>query len=144
MLTEICAELKNYFLRNRECDIHSGTFTIENGSIDLSFLQDGQYFRIVGSVFNDGVWQYPLSDLKDEVFVGSIWAMAMPPEFIALADEITEWVNTNSAVLDSPYQSESFAGYSYSLKSGNANTGDSGAFSWKSQFASRLAKWRKI
>ena len=52
MLTELCQELKNWFER----EIHVGTFTIEGGQLtDCSFLQDGQYYRIIGSVFNDGV-----------------------------------------------------------------------------------------
>ena len=70
MLAELCAELKNYFLRNQSEDIHNGLFTISDGSIDLPFLLDGQYFRIVGSVMNDGVYQYPVSELADETFPG--------------------------------------------------------------------------
>ena len=56
ILTEICAELRNYFeVPNGR---HFGKFEISGGSIaPLDFLQDGQYFRIVGSVFNDGVYQ---------------------------------------------------------------------------------------
>ena len=72
MLTEICAELRNYFeVPNGR---HFGKFTISGGSIaPLDFLQEGQYFRIIGSVFNDGVHQYPASDLTDEVFNGAVW-----------------------------------------------------------------------
>ena len=56
MLTELCAELRNYFeVPNGR---HFGKFTISGGSIaPLDFLQEGQYFRIVGSVFNDGVYK---------------------------------------------------------------------------------------
>ena len=89
MLTELCKELKNWF----ETDKVFGVFTIENGSIDLSkFVQDGQYFRIIGSVFNDGVYEYPTTNLKDETFDGAIWPMAVPPAVIDLASEIGEWV----------------------------------------------------
>lgn len=35
MLTELCAELKNYFLRDIDADIHYGEYTISGGSIDL-------------------------------------------------------------------------------------------------------------
>lgn len=142
MLTELCAELKNYFLRDRDADIHYGEYTISGGSIDLPFLLDGQYFRIVGSVLNDGVYQYPASDLTDEMFSGAVWAMAVPPAVIALSAEIDGWNTANADALASPYTSESFGGYSYSLKSGSSNGGAS--LTWRDQFASRLAKWRRL
>lgn len=148
MLTELCAEIRNYFLRDYRKDIHVGTFTISNGSIEpLSFLQDGQYFRIVGSVLNDGVYKYGESNssLKDEVFSGAVWAMAVPPAVIALSQEIDDWVTANSAVLSSPYQSESFGGYSYSKASGGTKADGSGvAYGWQSQFANKLSPYRRI
>lgn len=146
MLTELCAEIRNYFLRDYRKDIHAGTFTISNGSIEpLSFLQTGQYFRIVGSVFNDGVHQYGGENdpLTDEVFSGAVWAMAVPPAVIALSEEIDDWVEANKSVIDSPYQSESFGGYSYSKGSSYANDSSS-AFGWRNQFASRLSPYRRI
>lgn len=146
MLTELCAEIRNYFLRDYRKDIHAGTFTISNGSIEpLSFLQTGQYFRIVGSVFNDGVHKYGENDpdLKDETFSGAVWAMAVPPAVIALSEEIDDWVEANKSVIDSPYQSESFGGYSYSKGSSYANDSNS-AFGWRNQFASRLSPYRRI
>lgn len=143
MLTELCAELKNYFLRDREADIHYGEYTISGGSIDLPFLLNGQYFRIVGSVLNDGVYQYPVDGLTDEEFSGAVWAMAVPPSVIALAADIEAWNAKNAEALASPYTSESFGGYSYTKASG-ASSGGSGAFTWRDQFASRLAKWRRL
>lgn len=142
MLTELCAELRNYFLRDREADIHYGEYTISGGSIDLPFLLEGQYFRIVGSVLNDGVYQYPASDLTDEEFSGAVWAMAVPPAVIALSEEIEAWNTANADALASPYTSESFGGYSYTKASGSSASG--GAYSWKDQFASRLSKWRRL
>lgn len=60
MIDAICAHLHNYF--TEEEDIHRGTWVIENGEIDLSdILLNGQYFRIVGSALNDGVYQYPVT-----------------------------------------------------------------------------------
>ena len=87
MLTEICAELRNWFVVPN--GVHIQTYTISGGSIaPLDFLQEGQYFRIIGSVFNDGVHQYPASDLTDETFHGAVWSMAIPPSVIDLAAEI--------------------------------------------------------
>ena len=139
ILTEICAELRNWFVVPN--GRHFGTFEISGGSIaPLDFLQDGQYFRIIGSVFNDGIHQYPASDLTDEVFHGAVWAMSLPPDLIALAAEIEEY-NNSDAGKPSPYSSESFGGYSYS-KFTDGNGGDGSR--WQKIFASRLNKYRKL
>ena len=143
MLTELCGEVRNYFLRNGEADIHKGTFTISYGEMQpLPFLQENQYYRIVGSVFNDGVWQYPNEPLTDEVFTGAVWAMAVPPSVIALSAEIEGWLADYGAVLNSPYTSESFAGYSYSKAS--SMSGDASGITWQGQFRNRLNKYRRI
>lgn len=137
MLTEICAEIRNYFVS----DIHNGTFEIVGGKITpLDFLQENQYFRIVGSVFNDGVYKNT-ADLKltNEVFCGSVWAMAVPPSVVALAEEIKKF-NESDEAKPSAYTSESFGGYSYSKA-----TDENGApMGWKKVFASRLNKYRRI
>lgn len=137
-ITDLCAELNNWFDVCRRF----GRFEITNGTIDLNFLQEGQYFRIVDSVFNNGVYMYPAYNLKDEVFNGAIWAMAIPPEVMCLLEDINTWSEANREEIDNPYQSESFGGggYSYSLKSG----GDSAGVTWQSHFKKRLNRWRKI
>ena len=136
MLEQVLMHLNNWFLV--PCGIHEGTYTIEDGSIALPFLLDGQYFRIVGSVFNDGLHQYPES-LIDETFTGSVWALAVPKSVIDLAADISAWQEKNGDA--GPYASESFGGYSYT-RSTDATTG--GPVTWQSVFRSRLAKWRKI
>lgn len=141
-MTELCQELKNYFLRDKNTDVHIGSFKVENGNINAVFLLPGQYFRIVGSILNDGVYQYPATDLRDEVFNGAVWAMAVPPAVIALAAEIDAWETANKAAIDSPFQSESFAGYSYSMKTGG--TSASGAVTWQGHFRDSLNRWRRI
>ena len=137
MLTELLAEIRNYFeVPNGR---HFGKFEISGGSIaPLDFLQEGQYFRIVGSVFNDGVYQYP-AKLKDEVFEGAVWAMRLPTAVIALAAEIKAY-NDSDAGKASPFTAESFGGYSYT-KATDANGAPIG---WQKAFASRLNKWRKL
>ena len=145
MLTELCKEINNYF----DVERHFGKFTIESGELlGIDFLQDGQYFRIVGSVFNDGVYQYPKEGLKDEVFDGAIWAMAVPQEVIALAGDIKDWCDKYQSVDSmamSPYNSESFGGYSYSKSSGGSGDGSGdGSGTWQGAFANRLSNWRKI
>ena len=138
MLTEICAEIRNYFeVPNGR---HFGTFTISGGSIaPLDFLQEGQYFRIIGSVFNDGVHKYGEANLTDEKFDGAVWAMAVPPAVVDLSEKIKAY-NDSDAGKASPYTSESFGGYSYT----KATDASGAPISWQKAFASRLAKWRKL
>lgn len=150
MLTEICGYLKNWF--NRKVDgtdfpKFKGEITVSGGSIttgDVSLL-DGQYFRILGSVLNDGVWQYSdnIKDLKDEVFQGEIWSMAVPADVLRINDDIEAWLKKYGDIENpamSPYNSESFGGYSYSKSTG----GSESSSSWKSVFADRLSRYMKL
>ena len=138
MLTELCAEIRNYFLVPN--GIHTGNFTISGGSIaPLDFLQEGQYFRIVGSVFNDGVHQYPADNLTDESFAGAVWAMAAPPSVIALAAEIKEWTESEAAK-PTAFESESFGGYSYTRAMGK----NGAALTWQDVFAHKLNQYRRM
>lgn len=138
VLSELCAHCRNWFESEKVMD----SYVINNGEINLSKMDvhDGQYIRIVGSVFNDGVYKYPTTELKDETFIGSVWLLKIPPEFLELVEEITKWNQTYGSAVDSPYTSESFGGYSYTKASGaNGN-----AVSWKDSFRSRLNRWRKL
>lgn len=139
MLEQVLMNIRNWF--PVDGGIHSGTFTIEDGGITLPFLADGQYFRICGSVFNDGLHQYNVLDLVDETFNGTIWALAIPKAVIELADEIGKWQEKNGEAASSPFSSESFGGYSYS-KATDAETG--GSVTWQSAFNKQLSAWRKI
>jgi hypothetical protein len=143
MLNELCQELKNWFDRGQP-RIH-GAFEIQDGKIiDTDFtdvIKPNQYFRIIGSVFNDGVYKYTNDlELDDELFIGSIWLMAVPKDVIALSDEIDAWMTKYGDAVNTPYSSESFGGYSYSKIGGDSSTGSS----WQTVFAARLNKWRKI
>jgi hypothetical protein len=139
-LSELCAEVRNYFIKSTS-DIHNGKFTIEGGKIaPLDFLQKNQYFRIVGSVFNDGVYKNDEElNLTDEVFEGAVWSMSLPPDFIDLCTEIEEYKKSDMAK-PSPYTSESFGGYSYS----KATDSNGVPLDWKKVFASRLNRYRRI
>lgn len=132
MIDEICASLHNYFA----VDIVPGEYTVNDGEITLPFLAAGQFFRVVGSVFCDGVYRCGDKLPADETFDGAIWALAIPPALEAIAVEIEEWKAKNAEVINSPYQSESFGGYSYTKGSDSA--------SWQGVFAKRLNRWRKL
>lgn len=121
--------------------LHVGNFEIKNNSIGIP-LVNGQYFRIIGSIFNDGVYQFnDALKLTDEAFCGGVWALAIPKPVLDLVKEIKAWEAKNGEVANGLYQSESFGGYSYT-KATDPKTG--GALTWKSVFASRLSAWRKI
>lgn len=140
MLTEICQEIKNWFVYD-DSDKHLDTFTIQDGAITPSFdLTEGTYYRVIGSRFNDGVYQYGVDVLTDETFDGALWIMSLPPSFLTLVDKIEAWQESNGATLSSPFTSESFGGYSYSKQT----TSDGSAYSWRNAFKSDLNRWRKI
>ena len=152
MLTEICAYLRNYFDRDSKGErlpAWEEDITVLNGEL-VGFsdrLLPGQYYRIQDSVLNNGVWKRGSDYLRDETFAGTVQSMAVPPEVEALAEEIGAWVEKNAEALNSPYASESFGGYTYSLRSGSTQTNGNGASagpSWQAQFYTRLAPWRKI
>ena len=137
VLEQVLTHIHNWFQR----DIFPGTYAIQGGSIALPFLLEGQYFRICGSVFNDGLHRYspdmPL--LEDEIFSGTVWALAIPQPVVELADEIAVWQEKYKDILDSPYTSESFGGYAYS----KASAGD-GSGGWQAAFRARLNPYRKL
>lgn len=149
MLTELCGYLRNYFDRRR----YFGDFRIVDGIImstqDLALL-DGQYIRIVGSVLNDGVWLFKVSGiegLRDEVFNGAVWSLAIPQAVVDLNAEIDAWKTkyegADSAAM-SPFYSESFGGYSYNKSNSHSGDDSNGTSGWQGAFANRLIQWRKI
>ena len=151
MLETILRTINNFFV----VGIYEGTCVVENGGISLPFLvpgqyfrvfgsvlNDGVYFRVFGSVLNDGVYQYPTTALQDEAFDGVIWALAIPQALIRLSYDIDEWINQNREAVYSPYKSESCGGYSYTKADGRG--GDDGtAATWEDVFAVQLAPYRK-
>lgn len=138
MLEQVLRHLNNWFL----VEIHEGTFTVEKGSITLPFLLNNQYFRIVGSVFNDGLYKYPATDLTDETFTGTVWVLAVPKAVVVLAEDISTWQEKNGEAVASPYQSESFGGYSYTKRSAGSDSGTLNG--WQDAFRGRLNDWRKL
>lgn len=139
MLEQILDFIHNYFIR----EVYRGTFKIENGALVTDFLLDGQYFKIVGSLLNEGIYQYPADNLRDETFKGEIWSMAVPKSVLDLVTEIEDWQKEYGDKLNSPYQSESFGGYSYSKATGTDSKGNS-LTSWQGVFGSRLNAYRKL
>lgn len=143
-LSMFCKEIRNWFDKER----YFGTFEVKDGVFNMSGVNiaENQYYRIVGSVFNDGVYKHPATGLTDEVFDGAVWTMAVPQGVLDLLEEINAWVDkyANDAQANGPYTSESFGGYSYT-KAGGAGTGDANdPTTWMGHFRGRLNRWRKI
>lgn len=137
MLEQVLGEIHNWFVR----EVVEGDFTISGGRLlppDGPALQDGQYLRVVGSVFNDGLHRWPVADLADEEFHGEVWALAVPQEVVDLAGVIDDWDAKNAP---GPYVSESFGGYSYT-RATNGATGQ--AAGWRDRFRQELNRWRKV
>lgn len=135
MLETVLMYLKNWFAYAAEAK----TFVIEDGKLanDNLDLVYGQYYRIVGSIFNDGLHQFDVGEpLVDESFDGTVYALAVPKAVIEIADEIADWVEKHPT---SDKQSESFGGYSYTRATVNGNMVD-----WATAFGTRLNAWRKV
>jgi hypothetical protein len=139
-INAMCGNIKNYFAVAK----YEERFVIENGNITLPFLRKGQYFRICESVLNDGVHKYTNDmQLVDEEFNGIIYALAIPQEFLLLAEEI-EAYNKTEASKPSGYASESFDDYSYSKAGGGSVNTSANANQWEQVIKSRLNRFRKV
>lgn len=151
MLREICENIHNYFIKDR----YAGTFEISDGMISLPLL-DGQRFLVTGSVFNDGIYTYHDTEIKDdddtaeaglqdETWTGTICALAVPPAVLALSEEIKAWVEQYGEKMLSPFSSESVIGvYSYEKVQGSKFAGGNPNLGWQELFAKRLDRWRKV
>lgn len=146
-LTDICLELNNWFDRGQRC---FGTFAVSNKELSgfSDKLKPGQFYRIIGSVFNDGVHQYGDADsaLTDETFDGAVWAMSVKPDVLRLAAEIAAWrelYDKADSPTHSPISMESFGGYTRQLRGGMSGA-ENGVMTWQSVFAARLNQYRKF
>ena len=145
ILEQILWHIHNWFEREQ---IPVSTCCIDDGSLPTSItdqMLDGQWYRIEGSYLNDGLHQHPAEDLEDETFNGTITLLAIPKPLLRVAEDIAAWQEANGAVVDGPYASESFGGYSYSLRSDSgANSASGGLSGWRLAFRDRLNQFRKI
>ena len=141
MLDKLLPELGWYRKPNKYVNqIKVGKFTIDGGNITPSdFLKENDYYRIIGSRFNDGLYQYPNSDLTDEEFDGAVWVMRIPPDVITLAQDIEKYAQSDAGK-QSAYVSESFGGYSYTKATNSKGV----PINWEHLHADELNQWRII
>lgn len=153
MLENVLKSIKNWFLIPD--GIITGNYTIKDNSIKLPFILNGQYFRICGSVLNDGLYLLDENGeirsgdgketkLSDETFDGAIWCLAIPKAVISLAKDIEDWEAKYGEQIETPYTSESFGGYSYSKPSGLDTSADGSNYGWETAFKSKLNIYRRI
>lgn len=143
----VCSYLRNWFDNTQSK--YAGEIVIENGALQQTYnIKSGQYFRIVGSSLNDGVYQYPVTMLNDEVFNGLIAPMAIPTAVLEIMNKIETWENKYfnvSGASMSPFSSESISGvYSYSKSTGANDTAKDKSGTWQGTFGAELAPWRKM
>lgn len=151
MLQQICEHLHNYFTAS----IYSGKFEIAESMISLPLLE-GQRFLISGSVLNDGMYTYhedgitndddtEAAGLADEVWTGTVSALAVPPAVIALTGEISQWVGKYGDIVNNPYQSENVIGaYSYTKATTGSRSDSGNVIGWQEVFRDRLNRYRRI
>lgn len=147
MLEAVLRSLNNWFDRDgsgRFFHVESGELSVKGGSLlgAGEWLADGQWYRILGSRHNDGLHRHPAADLLDEEFEGCAYELRIPPAVVELAERVAAWEEANGDASRGVYASESFGGYSYSLKGDGA--ADSGSQGWKRAFADELRGWRKL
>lgn len=152
ILEEVLYHIHNWFVYDTAsvdgCEISGGALPASA----TSGLLTGQWYRIRGSVLNDGLHQHPDTKLSAETFDGEIDTLVIPKPLLRIVEEIGDWVTLNAnareKALASPYASESFGGYSYSIRSdlvaNSASSGSVGLSGWQAEFASRLNPWRKM
>lgn len=140
MLESVLRELNNWFQLRDAC--LKGPFEISGGSLPLSSLPDGQFVRICGSVFNDGLHSVEggaVTGLVDETFGGCVWPLAIPPAVQDLAEKAQEY-ETAHADEERALKSESFGGYSYSKR----DTLTGAPWTWRDEYRAELDVWRKL
>lgn len=134
MLEQILAYLHDDFAKQT---LPEQEWTITDGTMEVPGALPGQYVRIIGSVLNDGVYQYPLTGLTDETFTGTVRLLAIKKAVLEMVPEIEAWCEKNQPTA---FTSESFGGYSY-----NRATDASGVpAGWHKVFGPQLAPYRKM
>ena len=108
----------NFFERSSEY----GRYTISENAIAVrGDYKAGQYVRIMDSLLNDGVYKIASVEagvitlnetLTDEEFCGYIVGLAIPNEFVTLAEKVEAFTNRGIA-------SESIPNYSVSFNAKN-------------------------
>lgn len=148
---ELCAYTHNFFDRYDEpfaggfiigTDYIWNTFNFEEDMIVnptniLDGLAPHQYYKIEGSIFNDGVHEAGEA-LIPEKFHGTVQPMRVPSAFAALAKKIDDY--DNALPSGGVYVSQSFNGWSGTMATGADGLPADG----KTRYRKEINQWRKI
>ena len=165
-IESLCAETRNWFTDEPVVS----DYTIEGGGLSLPFLSIGQFFRIVGSKFNDGLYIYGPEgkvyhevEWKEPYDAAKTWDSV--PKVVwketagfALADETfhgaiwpmsvpsafiklaEEVMEYNKSDISKPSVLVSESFGGYSYTKNSNNTDAT----WQNAFKSKLRRWRKV
>lgn len=134
----VMRQCRNYF----ETGYMDGTFRITGNA--LQGVVGARWVYISGSTLHDGVWELAdgyltgrdVAGLEDEEFVGRVWLLSPPPEFLALCKTIREYEEKNPV---GALAQERFGEYSYMR---NMSVGQGAG--WESMFSAALAPYRHM
>ncbi len=130
-IAAVMRHVHNYFERG----FIDGEFTVSGGV--LNPMPRAPYVAITGSVWHDGVYRIDeLREQPEETFVGRVWALHPPDDFIRMCEQIATYDEQNPA---GALQSESFGEYSYARASCQ-----NGVIGWQTAFAQQLVPYRRM
>lgn len=145
ILEQVLGSIHNWFEREsfpvKECSVTGGVLP---ASVPIP---DGVWYRIQGSYLNDGMHLKgdESEGLVDETFDGTITTHVIPKALLSIVEEISAWSESKGIEANGPYQSESFGGYSYTMKGSSTASGTNApSTGWRAVFAGRLNQWRKL
>ena len=164
-IESVCGEIHNFFETSKEI----GDYTIDGGGLSLPFLSVGQFFRIIGSKFNDGVYIY-----SDEYLIrDASWDDILNdyPNWMSVADKEwgelkhTELIDESfhgaicpmaipRAFLELTKEIDEYIGSDASKASPYVSENIGGHYSytkakpsdnaWQNVFSAKLKRWRKV
>lgn len=147
MLEAVLESLNNWFDRDglgRFHHVERGELSVEGGSLlgAGGWLKPGQWFRIEGSAFNDGLHRHPATDLADEAFEGAAYALHVPPAVVELSERVAEWEEANGEASRGVYVSQSVPTASVTMRDGMAAS--DGRSGWETVFSGEMRRFRKV
>lgn len=135
---DLMRETRNYF----PAAAMDGTWTLLSGALTpADGLQAGAWVAVTGSLCNNGVYQLDdacaIPGAANESWDGRVWLLAPPADFLALAAEVSAWVQQQGSAVA---VKESFGAYSREL----ATDSQGKPLTWQAYFARQLQPWRRM
>ena len=142
-MERILKYLNNYFYsfgKRGEFEANRNVLNVKDG------FYLGQYIKVCGSNFNDGVYRIVGTEdsgicldraLNKETFNGVIFGLKVPKNLQELNFKIESYIESNS---NNNFVSESFGDYSYTRTTGR----NGGLLTWQEAFREELKPYRKM